>query len=115
MKSNPPTLVVVAVMVGPKLPGPRPSASMLTRIVAGPCPPVGASHACTTTPVGAIAISPKLQPLVPGIVCSGPKPVTAPSPVTADPRATIWPLWFHTTHTATGAPGAVVFAETIVG
>ena len=76
------------------------------------------SHACTTTPDGAMAMSPKLHPpVVPGLDCIAPKaPMPAgPSPVTAAPRARIWPLWFQTIQTATGAPGAVVFAATMVG
>src|SRR5262245_23876724 len=91
MKSKPPTFVVVAATAAPKGLGPSPSAFVLTKIVAGPCPPVGFWQACTTAPLGPIATSPKLQPAVPGMVCNAPKPpiLARPRPVTAAPRATI--------------------------
>ena len=53
----------------PKTPAPRPSASMFMRMLAGPWPPDGCSHTWTTRPLGAMAMSPKLQPLGRGAVC----------------------------------------------
>src|ERR1019366_9629120 len=84
---KPPTFVAVAVIAAPNGLGPRPSALMLTRSDAGPVPPLGLSQTCTTAPFGSMAMSPKLQPEVPGIVCSAPKAPTlaVPSPVTAAP------------------------------
>ncbi len=89
----PPTLVVVAVMAAPKGLGPSPSALMLTKSEAGPTPPVGVSHTCTTAPPGEMATSPKLQFAVPGISCSALNAPTlaTPRPVTAAPRVTICP------------------------
>src|SRR5581483_1386192 len=102
MGAKPPTLVAVAVTAAANGLGPRPSAFVLTMRFAGPAPPLGLSHTCTTAPFGAIAISPKLQPAVPGIFWSGPKApmFAAPKPVTAAPRATIEPAWFQTTQTS---------------
>src|SRR5574341_90747 len=101
MKSKPPTFVVVAATPALNGLGPSPSALVLTRIVAGPSPPVGVWQACTTAPPGEMAISPKLQLAVFGMFCIGPNAPTlaAPRPVTAAPRATIWLAWFQTTQT----------------
>src|SRR5277367_2883264 len=100
MGLKPPTLVAVAVTAAAKGLGPRPSALVLTRRFAGPAPPLGFSQTCATAPLGAIAMSPKLHWVVPGIVCNAPKAPTVLRPVTAAPRATICPAWFHTTHTS---------------
>jgi hypothetical protein len=78
------------------------------------CPLLGVQD-WTTTPARETPMSPKLQPPVPGAVSRAVKAPTAPSPVTGAPRATMDPLWFQTTHTATGAPGAVVGTATTVG
>src|SRR5437667_2955143 len=114
MKSKPPTLVVAATTGPIQPPAPRPSVSVQTLMFPPIWPPLG-PQTCTTTPVGAIATSPKLQPPLPGAVVRGTNAPTAPSPVTGAPRPTIEPLWFQMTHTATGAPGAVVLAATTVG
>ena len=66
------------------------------------------------TPVGEIATSPKLQPLLP-VDWSGVNGPTAPNPVTAAPRPTMAPLLFQMISTATGAPTWVVLAATTVG
>src|ERR1700693_61850 len=116
MKSKPPTLVVVAATPALNGLGPSPSPLVLTRIVAGPSPPVEVSQACTTAPPGEMARSPKLQPVVFGIVKVAMKaPMLAvPRPVTGAPRATIWSLWFQTIQTCP-APTATVGWSTLAG
>jgi hypothetical protein len=76
---------------------------MLIRILPlGPWPPLG-PQTCTTAwgATGDVARSPKLQPLVVAAVCSATNVPTfaTPRPLTAAPRATMLPDWFHTIQT----------------
>src|SRR6185436_7650444 len=76
-------------------------------------PPLGVQD-WTMVPVGPMATSPKLQPLLP-VDWRGVNAPIAPKPVTAAPRPTMAPLLFQMISTATGAPGWVVLATTTVG
>src|SRR3954454_15951492 len=92
-KSKPPTLVAEATAGVEKPPGPRPSTSELTKMLAAPSPPVFVCHVATTSPDGPTATSPKL-PAAPGMAWLLEKLLTnaAPSPVARVPAADTPPV-----------------------
>ena len=87
--SDPPTLVVVAVTAAPKPPAPSPSASVWVKMPAGPWPPVGLWYVTITSPVGPMAMSPKLPTAETS--CSAFQAPNVSGPVTLRPRAAIPP------------------------
>src|SRR6266516_325082 len=99
MKSNPPTFMLVTVTRAPKPLAPRPSASVFTKIVEGPWPPVLFWYVTMTCPDGPMAMSPKLPPLELVASWGVEKAPTVPRPLTAAPLALMTPLSFQVAHT----------------